>query len=136
MKKNKENRITLKNRKSYFCIPFKNSNRNINLYKFIEFNNSPGWLVSQNKIEEWFFSGIITKKETSYIYGADFKGICINEILSYFYFQIKFDILSTLYTIKWFMQCFLDRVSVFNLCISVVCGFYIITSPWVVMLFS
>lgn len=83
MKKNKENRITLKNRKSYFCIPFKNSNRNINLYKFIEFNNSPGWLVSQNKIEEWFFSGIITKKETSYIYGADFKGICINEILSY-----------------------------------------------------
>jgi hypothetical protein len=79
----KNNKITLKDKKIYFCIPFKNSGRNVNLNKFIDFSNSPGWLIGNNKVEEWYFAGITNKNDTTYIYGKNFNGICINDFLSY-----------------------------------------------------
>ena len=83
MKTIKNNQIVLEDGKTYFCIPFNNSKKNLNLQKFINLKNSPGWIINQNKIEEWYLSGITSKTETSYIYGPNFKGVSLEEILTY-----------------------------------------------------
>jgi hypothetical protein len=83
MKKTKENQITLKDNKTYFGIPFQMTGRHINLQKYINYQHSPGWAVDSSKMEEWYFTGIIQKDEQHYIYGKDFEGVSLNDILSY-----------------------------------------------------
>ncbi len=83
MKTIKKNQIILKNGKTFYCIQFNSIRKNINIQKFIDFGNSPGWIVNQNKIQEWYFSGITYINENSYIYGPNFDGNSLEEILTY-----------------------------------------------------
>lgn len=83
MKETIKNKFLIKEGKSYFSIPINNPPANISLNKFFDFRNSPGFIVNQNKIEEWHFKGLTNKNDIAYIYGPKFEGSSLEEILKF-----------------------------------------------------
>jgi serine/threonine protein kinase len=54
----------------------------LNFKKLIDLNNSPGWIVSDKQIEEWYFSGFKSRNNKFYLYGPLADGMSLANLLT------------------------------------------------------